>query len=86
MFDLRKKRSIIFSFFLLIGGYSSVGRALPLQWCRTNDFLWESSLFYAGSAQKMSFITNALPPFQIDGTGTLAWRVFACIKALLERI
>ena len=32
-----KKRNSFVYFFLLTGGYSSVGRALPLQWCRKND-------------------------------------------------
>lgn len=35
--EKKKKSTWFFLSSLLIGGYSSVGRALPLQWCRKND-------------------------------------------------
>lgn len=81
-FSGRRKKVVYF--FLLIGGYSSVGRALPLQWCRMNNFfIGRSFSFYTRIQpnEEVSFIPNALPPFQVDGMGTITWRVSVSSKA-----
>jgi hypothetical protein len=85
-----KERNYLLSLFsLLIGGYSSVGRALPLQWCRRNDHLMIIFALLRGlsetKADRMSFLPDALPPFQIDGMGTIAWRLPACMNPFFER-
>ena len=56
-----KKRNSFVYFFLLTGGYSSVGRALPLQWCRTNDSFIGVLAFLRGFSQMKKWASYPTP-------------------------